>query len=864
MSRQELQPPRWANRFLEWYCRPELLEEIQGDAFELFSRQAQQNKQKANWLFVWNVLRFCRLKNIRTRESHYTVNHTSMIKSYFLVGLRNAMRNRLTSFVNVSGLALGVAGAITIFIFADHFFHSDDFHEKKHRIYEVTSVVVKNDTKKILSKVPSPLGAALHHDVASVEEVVSFESEDGAVRYGDKVFSEYVHFVDQAFFKVFNFPFVEGNEQALHSKADIVMTAPIAKKYFGEEGALGKTVSIKFSNEAVREFTVAAVVELPPTNTMYFDFLLPMEAFVDLKFKERDSWASQAEATFILLKPGYEIASVSRAMDTYRKLQNESSPEWVTEEFRFFSLPELTWRSADIENGVIGPGHPQGVLAVGSIALALLLLACLNYMNIAVATVSTRVKEIGIRKVIGGKRKEIARQFIFENLMFCVFSISIGMGVSYFFFLPWLNTLISAKIPFSFSSGASLITLFGGLLAFIVLISGVYPAVYVSGFQPASILKGKEKFGQRSWFSRVLLTTQFVLAFVAIVGCFVYIDNSLYLTERDWGYNPDNNILLPFNTLAQYKALCDQVEANPKVVSYAGAHGHVGYDNTRTVVVRAGEREEVVHYQIGFNYLETMNLRLHSGRFLDKAIQSDWSESVVINQRFARMMKWDEPLGQTFEHEQVRRVVVGVVSDFHFRDFYRDILPVMFTATTEDEFGYLAIQTTEGAAPETEGWLKNKWKDVAPDDPYLGKLQSDVFANFRNNIKADNKILGFIAGVALTLSCLGLFGLVSYNITRRLKEFSIRKIFGANTVHIFRLMSQDYVWILSIAFLVGAPMGFLLMDYVIQHVYADPQSAGPLPFVLAIAMIGSTIALTVATQMKRVVEENPSRTLRND
>lgn len=830
----------------------------------MFYRTGQQNRYWASLQFVWNVIRFFRWKNIRKERTNRSTRFTMMIKSYFLIGLRSSLRNSLTSFINVSGLALGVAGAITIFIFADQFFHSDDFHEKKDRIYEVTSVVFKNDTKKILSKVPSPLSAALRDEMAGVEQVVSFESADGAVRHGDKVFSEYLHFVDSSFFNVFDFPFLAGTGQALNDKASLVLTRPIAEKYFDKKSALGETLSIKFSNGATREFTVGAVIDLPANNTMYVDFLLPMEIFYDLKFKERYTWADQAEAAFILLKPGYDVGSIKPVMDKYKKLQNESDPEWLTEEFRFYSMPDLTWQSHTIENGMVGPGHPQGVIAVGSIALALLLLACLNYMNIAVATVSTRVKEIGIRKVIGGKRKEIVQQFIFENLLHCLTSIGIGLAVSYFFFLPWLNTLINAKIPFAFSSGTLMVGFMGGLIAFIVLISGVYPAVYVSGFQPASILKGTEKFGQRSVFSRVLLTIQFVLAFIAIVGCFVYIDNSLYLKDRDWGYNPENNILLPVQTLGQYKALQDRVSANPNIVSYAGAHGHIGYDNTRSVLMRQDQREEVVHYKVGFGYPETMNLRLREGRFFDTSIQSDLVESVIVNETLVRTMKWEKPLGQIVEHDSIKRVVIGVVADFHFRDFYKGLLPVMFTIVPESEFDYLAIKTSEAAAAETEAWLREEWKAVAPDDPYLGMLQRDVFSNFRNNLKADNKILGFIAGMALVLSCLGLFGLVSYNITRRLKEFSIRKIFGARVVHIFKLMSRDYVWIIGIAFTVGAPTGFFLMDFVIRHVYADPQAAGPMPFLLAIGMIASTIALTVAVQMKRVVRENPSQTLRNE
>lgn len=855
-------PPKWVEGFLEWYCNPDILEEVQGDIDELFHRRVKEDGlQTARRKYVWDVVRFCRWNNIKRRKS-YTSNSSAMFKSYLLVGFRNVLRNGITSFINAFGLSLGVAGAVTIFIFADQFFHVDNFHEKRKRIYEVANVINRNNERVILSDVPLLLGPSIQEEIPGVEQVIRMEIGSGSIRHGDKVFSENIYFVDNSFFEVFTFPFIEGSDKILADKSKIVFTKAMAEKYFGKQSAIGQIVSIKFRNNKSEEFTVGAVVDQPSNNTMYFSFLLPMESFFDLKLKDNYDWNYLTDATFVLMKPG--VVPAPNLMTKFIDLQNEMSNDWKTKEFTFYPLTSLVNRSYEIEGALIGSGHPQGVWAMASIALMLLLLACFNYMNISIATITTRLKEIGIRKVVGGGRREIIHQFITENFILCSVSVVLGLLISYLLLMPGLNSLLSFKIPFTFSSGEVMIVFFASLLIFIVIISGVYPAVYISGFQPVVILKGKEKFGQRSRFSRILLTIQFILAFVTIIGSFVYIDNTIYLRNKDWGYNHDQNILIPLNTKEQFLALRDRVNKRSNILGVAGAANHLGYWNTRSSVKKLDERFEIIDYRIGFNYLETMNLRLSEGRFFDEAIQSDKIESVVINKKFAEAMGWENALNQTFDYDSIRRNVVGVVQDFHYEDFYSDVLPVMFRITPEENFKFLSVKVEKGHVNETEAWMKDEWKNIAPDDPYDGILQDEVFANFQQNISTDSKILGTVAALAVVLACLGLFGLVSYNITRRMKEFSVRKIFGANLSQIFKLMNRDYVWILSISFLIGAPIGFYMMDNLIHYIYAEPQSAGPLPFIIAISIMAITVATTILSQMKRIVKENPARTLRNE
>jgi ABC-type antimicrobial peptide transport system permease subunit len=856
-QQQTTTPPKWADRFLQWYCRADLLEEIQGDAYELYFREVKENKRLADLQFIWNVLRFFRFKNISKLKLP-----VFMFRNYLLIGFRNALRNGLTSAINSVGLAVGIAGAITIFIFADQFLHTDDFQLKRDRIYEVTNVVNRDSRTVTLSDVPMALGEALQAQVPGIEKVVRMELQDGAVRVGTTVFSEQLYFVDTSFFDVFNFPFMEGNASALTTKKAIVLTQKMATKYFGDKACLGETVSIKFSADRVEQFTVTAVVDQPANNTIYFNFLLSIDVYFDLRQEQVNDWRYLTDGLFVLMRPGHTGEEMESTLKQLVSLQHESSPEWLTEKFKVFSYESLSHQSHEIESGLAGSGNPEGVYVLCTIAFVLLLLACFNYMNISVATVSTRLKEIGIRKVIGSSRQEIIKQFVVENFMLCSFSLLVGLTIAYFFFMPWLNVLMDYEIPFAFSSGQSMVYFFASLLVLIVIVSGVYPAVYISNFKPVSILKGKEKFGQRSMFSRVLLTVQFVLSFMTIVGCFVFIDNSFYLKDKDWGYSHEQNIVVPLVSPKQYLPLRDLVNTQKQVMSFAGSTDHIAWWNPRSSVEQMEQRYEIVSYKVGFDYLETMNVRLKAGRLFDKEIQSDKIESVVVNEKFVSAMGWQQPIGQTFEYDSVKRTIIGVVQNFHYDDFYRDILPVMFSIAPEENYKYLSIKVEAGNTLATEAWLREAWKKVAPDDPYEGALQDKAFSNWARNNSQEIKLLGFIASLATLLSCLGLFGLVSYNITRRLKEFSVRKIFGANTMQVFRLMSRDYVWILSIAFVIGAPTGFFLMNSLVHHIYKDPQTAGPEPFLIAVLLMILTVTITIGSQMKRVVKENPAKTLR--
>ncbi len=785
-----------------------------------------------------------------------------MFKSYLTTGIRNLIRHRLNGSINIIGLSLAVGIAITAFIVIDNQLHADFFHENRKRIYQVTSIVQTDKGSEEWSDSPIMLGPSLNHE--AIESFTRMEYGYANVRHRDEVFNERLCFVDPAFFDMFSFPIIAGSGQVLSEKNQLVLEAEIAKKYFGDTDPIGQSVSIKFREHDKQEFIVSAVFERSTGSTLYPTIFLSMANFQDLAPEHANDWAYRIDGTFVMLRSGHSVDKLTGQMNNHVDTQNAASPQWAIDGFQFHPLEGLGLISYKIINPVSEGSQLEGLISLAVIAGFLLILASLNYMNVSIATVATRLKEIGIRKVIGGQKREIIHQFLTENLLMCSLALLLGCLLSYLFFLPGFNTLFPPNILFGFSSGNVMFLFFAGLLFFIGLLSGAYPAFYIASFQPIQILQGREKFGQKSLLSRMLLALQFIFAFMTIVGSFVFIDNSIYLKNKDWGYKHDNLIAIPLEEKDKYLALRDRLSTNPSITNMAGAASHIGKSNARITFIHNEKKIEALDFQVGYNYLETMNIRLKEGRLFDKTIQSDEVESVIINEKFAKTLGWANPIGQYFELDSVKRFVIGVAEDFHYEGFYSVLGPVLFRITSEDDFNFLAIQVGAGHLNEVQEQVKSMWKSIAPDDMYEGFVQDDVFAHFNSNNSAHVQILAFISTVTVTLASLGLFGLVSFNTTRRMKEYSIRKVMGANVAQIFKLMNRDYVFILTTAFVIGAPAGFLLVNPLIQLIYPEPQGATPLPFMIAVLIMALAVSLTVVTQLFRIAKESPSEVLRND
>ncbi len=859
------QPPRWADRFLRWYCNPDLIEEIQGDIYELYEREVTiYSLRKANLLFIWNVMRFFRWSNIKKSNSKYQSNQLSMFKNYFVIGLRNIRKQWTTSLINVLGLSIAIGLALTTFIFIDQQLNMDSFHTKRNSIYQVINTVQEGDSDLARwGDSPIVLGPQAILDHSVIKDFTRIEFRYGNLRRGDYVFNEFMSFVDPSYLKMFDFPIKYGNRSALEEKKNIVIGEETALKYFGQEDPMGQQMSIKFSNGVIQQYVVGAVLDKQPDNASFgFEIMLPMDNFFDLRFKDNYDWAYFTDATFIELHEGADPRALEELFMSYKELQNQSDSRWTITDFELLSLDGLGTEAFDIQESVATAGHPAGRLALGGLSVILLLLACFNYMNIAVASATKRLKEIALRKVMGSDRRQIIYQFMLENFIQVVLAMMVGILLSYYFLLPGFSYMVPINVPFVFSSWGAMFGFFGTLLLIIGLLSGGYPALYISRFQPVSIFRGKEKFGSKSIFSRVLLGFQFFFAFSTIVGSFIFVDNANYMAKRDWGYDPEGILSIPVANSQEYQTLRKAAMEKPEIMSVTGTQGHISRNSTYTTVSRLDNDFKAYVYRVGPDYGHVMGLRLKAGRFFEKDKATDLANGAYVNEKFVKQVGWDDPIGKTFTYDSSRYNVLGVVEDFHYYTFWVDIEPVFFLMVPEEDFKYLVVKSEPDKLVEVDKYLLGVWPSISPNDPYDKVYQEDAMNGFHEENRANIVIISFIAGLAIILACLGLFGLLSFNINRRLKEFSVRKVLGAQSSEIIRVASREYVWVLTIAFVLGAPTGFMMITQLINMIYPDPKQAGALPFIIAILIVVVTVIITISGQIVRATQVNPSENLR--
>ncbi|MEP5612325.1 MAG: ABC transporter permease [Cyclobacteriaceae bacterium] len=861
-------PPYWADRFLRWYCNPRFLEEIEGDIYELFDRRAEKKGHKtARIKFIWDVLRFFRWSNIKKSNSNYsTMNSGLLFKNYLKLGLRNIRKNFVSSSINIFGLAIAIGFAITTFIFADMQLNMDTFHTNRDRIYQLTNFVDQDGDDKRWSDSPILLGPQLLADHPGVEAVSRVEYRSASVRFNADVFDELATFVDPSYMEIFDFPLLNGNKQVLYDKSQIVISREMAIKYFDDEDPMGKDLSFKFLNGKIMRFTVGAVMdEFPFNNSMRDEFYISIENFFDLQFQDKYTWSFLTDGTFILMKEGENIESIASSYPEYIELQHGSNPEWNIRSFEPIPLPELSQRGYEIVGSVSGGGHPAGRIALAVIACFLLGMACFNFMNISVVSATKRLKEIALRKVMGGQRRQIINQFLVENTLQCLFALMFGILLAYFLFIPGFDALVpQMDLQLRASSAMAMFLFFVSLLIGVGLISGAYPAFYISKFEPVTIFKGTQKLGSKNLFSKIMLGIQFFLAIITIVACLVMVDQSFYLASKDWGYDPSGSLSVYVNSEEQYEKLRNEIIASPDVQTFTASSNLIG----RGVALRAmeydGRQIRVRNYGVREGYFETFRLRLKEGRFLtDQA--ADQESAVVVNEKFVKEMGWtDDPINKTFVYDSLRRTIVGVVEDYHYYDFYSGIDAVIIEGLKTSNVRYLSMRTSSDKVFELDMFTKEAWQKIAPNDPYDRVFQEDVFDDFYIENTANIKILIVVSIIAIVLACLGLYGLLSFNIQGKLKEFSVRKVLGAAPRTLAQIAGKQYMWIILISFVAGAPLGFLGMDQLMNSIFIDVKGVSILPFAIAIVLLSITMIITVAGQVRKAIEINPAEVLRSE
>lgn len=786
-----------------------------------------------------------------------------MLKNYVRIALRTLKKNKISSLINLFGLSIAIGCSIVVYLFLQVAFTLNDFHEHGQEIFLVEHLIDREGDRQAWGTSPIPLGPAMEAEIPQVVRAVRIARHWGTATLNDHVFSDRIHFADEGFFEMFTFPLQRGSTEALADHNAVILSEPVALKYFGEQDPLGRQITITFADDHQASFTVGGVAKaFPRTAEFAFSMLINYETQRDLGIKNLDDWEGFTRATFIQLRQKEDLAEVAAQMDRYRALQNAATEDRAITSFAFNNLRDPAPDSHEVNMTIISGFHPAEMAMMALIAIFLLALSCFNYMNISLASAAKRLKEIGIRKVVGGTRRQLIGQFLTENILLCLFALLLGVVLAQGVMAPALNAMNGDIIALSFTENGGLWLFLVGLLLGVGLVSGAYPAFYVSSFQPVTILRGQQKLSNKKWFTRSFLTFQFVLTFITMVTAVTFSLNIRSMAQRDWGYQREHTLVVELEESSQFALLRDEALKHPNVLRLAGSDHHIGVSEDEIVVTVEGKKMDAVRFDVGPNYFETLGLRLTAGRFFEEALGGDASGSIVINERFVEAQGWTEPVGQSVRFDSTVYAVVGVVKDFHYDHFSNPIDPAVFHLTSE--FRYLSMHLEAGTGVQTDAFMERTWTRLFPDRPYEAFFQDTVFDGYFRDGRSLETTFTFTAVLALLISCLGLFGLASQNLAGRMKEISIRKVLGASVPRMTRLVNQGFLLMLVLAALLATPVSYLLVSALLDAAADYHIVVGPLPFMVSFALVLVTATLTISTQVYKLVMVNPADVLRTE
>ncbi|MCO6480888.1 MAG: ABC transporter permease [Phaeodactylibacter sp.] len=789
-----------------------------------------------------------------------------MLRNYLKIALRNIWKNKLYFGINVVGL--GIALACSIIAYLNYAFDRsfDAFHQKRDRIYRVNMIRQGNGLEYGLA--PLPLGPAAARDVPGIRRCVRVEYRQAAVKRGETVLSESIQYVDPAFFELFDFPLVSGSYEALADKNKILISDPVAKRYFGAENPVGKELTLYPGEPHQMSLLVGAVLaERPMHSSIDYSLITHFDNLrVDGKKQSPDDWSFFAALTFFELNGQRSSPEVARSLDErYLGLHNQHIGRLKAKAYVLEPFTEAAHRAArnEVRGNYLRQSLP--VPAVwGPIVMAMLLLltACLNFTNTAISAAGRRLREIGIRKVMGGTQPQLIGQLLGENFFICLLALGAALLLVEVLLPPYNHMWPYLHLEASYLSDGPLLAFLAGILVLTALLAGAYPAFYISGFRPVAIFRGKMKFGGSNLFTRILLGVQVMIALVAVLSGLAFARNAAFQENADVGYSRHGLLGCVVNGEAEFQRMQQVLQRNPKVEGLAGATHHIGYGARGQDLEARGERYDILHMGVGKGYLELMDLEMAAGRPFDDELGSD-NRSMLVNERLVQEFGWEEPIGQQVVMDSVTYTIVGIVKDF-VRDFFSPATPMALTRAEPEDYRFLVVRTRTDNLLATEEEMRAQWAELFPLKPFDGFFQDEVLAqelSITNNIKW---MFLFLAAVAILLSMSGLFAMVSLNVLKRLREIAIRRIVGARAHHIAYLLNKNYLWIFALAALLGTAGGAFLAWQLMDSIFAI--HAGLHSGMMVGAAIGVVLLAlgTISLKVIGVLRVNPADILRRE
>ncbi len=785
-----------------------------------------------------------------------------MLKHYLLLIYRNFLRAKGYFLINLIGLSTGLACTLLIYLWVRDEFQMNKFHEKDARLYEVMEHQRYADEIMTTTSTPGILAETLKEEFPEVEfaATTTWVNKYTLSIKDHNVKAEGYH-VGKDFFQIFSFPLLQGDAaQVLQDKLGVVISRGLAKKLFGtEENALGKMVEVQHD----KTFQVTGVFEgTPPNSSVQLDFVMSFEEFKDNN-KWVMEWGNNGPATYITLRDGTDSKAFEAKIKDYIKGKDKESNVTL-----FLQRYSERYLYGSFENGQPSGGRIEYVRLFSIIAIFILVIACINFMNLSTARASRKAKEVGIKKSIGAQRGSLIFQYISESMVTALVSFMVAWTVVWLF-LPQFNLITGKKIQLTFNDPA-LFLWFAAITILTGLIAGSYPALYLSGFKPAAVLKGEMKgsLGEL-WARKGLVVFQFFLSVILIVSVLVIYKQIQFVQTKNLGYKKEHLIQFAVEgkVATSQQTFLEEIKKIPGVVN-ASTIGHslLGRNNNTSGLNWEGKNPEdkILFENVGTNYglLETLGVELAEGRFYNEAYAGDTTK-IIFNEAAIRVMNLKDPIGKKVRFwDEFDREIVGVVKDFHFQSLHDVVNPLFFMLNPKNTW-MIMVRLEAGKETETLEALTQFYKNFNPGFAFDYRFQDQEYARQYESEQRVATLSSYFASIAILISCLGLFGLATFTAERRIKEIGIRKVLGSSSTNIVLLLSGDFTKMVLVSIIVGLPVSYFILDQWLQrfafHVELEAW------YFVAAGLIALIVAwITVASQAIRAAGVNPVKCLRSE
>ncbi|HEY6899960.1 MAG TPA: FtsX-like permease family protein [Puia sp.] len=811
-----------------------------------------------------------------------------MIRNYFLTAWRNLKKNKLNAVVNMLGLTVAFTCCILLFLTVNREFSYDDFQANRSRLYKVYNISYAPNGDEKDDAMSYPMGPALKADVPGIEGVTSIMDAGGTLRYKDKEVDKSVRLVDNDFFRLFSFPVVAGDKQApLGSVGNIVLDQTTTAALFGKESPIGKTIQVKVSGQW-KDLMVSAVVENVPYNSsITYNALARIE--INTNYPElKNDWTANHHPVYVLAAPGVSQQQIERGMRQVVKKHNISDysdevmkgkgyrPDANGDFFTSKLLPFSTLHF-DHEMGIGNTVSKPYLYILVLIAVVVMAIACFNFINLNVARAFTRAREVGVRKTIGAGKRHIFFQLWVESLLLCVFSIAVALLVTWVV-LPSFNALFTEKLEMKalLLPSVLVVTLLGVLL--VSFLSGGYPAWLVSRFQVVEVLKGKVSVNRQSWLRNGLITIQFVMASLLICGTLVIYGQFEHLRTAPLGFNQESIISIPVrraeNTVRYLAALRARLQSQPQILSITGSGINIGIGEDRSQSKHSigfdwqGKEILMTMNTVDYDFLKTLDIKLLGGRDFSTAYPSDTLSSmktVVVSESVARQFQQKNVVGLSFISDSSRPKwnIIGVMPDIRMYSMRGKPDPMALEIRKGGGLNYILVRVRTDNPVKAMDLVSTAYKAIEPDNLVRPSYLTENTRRWYDREQRLSSIFCSAAVIAVLLSCLGLFAIVSLVVEQRRKEIGVRKVLGASLSQIAGILSRDFVRLVLLAFVLATPIAWFALNQWLQN-FSYRIAIGWWVFPVAGAATLVIAFVTISFQTIRAALANPVESLRTE